>query len=271
MREWFNWLNPYERKGPLFKIEAANYALGSKDLTPLYCVAISSKRYVLFNIDANGAPVIRKASAHGLGHFIEPYDSDHAPPSIPPSALDLSDIGVERWQYDLWYQIIRAELDGHPDQVDLSYHENLGKPAASRYGATTPKLLRWFKKFNQNRSYRDQVKPFNFLLAFQNKPHLRLSEDEENAVAKRGRRPKRHQLKPVAAFNEDVIKASRDAFDRETGKFVSNKELKIYREGLAQYHLSPESKISEGRFHRSRPHRAAACARHGHRSRWQRG
>ena len=246
VRDWFNSLNPYQRKGPLLKIEDANYALASKDLAPLHCVAISSKRYVLFNIDANGDPVIRKASAHGLGHFVAPYDSDDAPSSIPPPALDLSDIGVERWQYDLWYQIIHAELDGHPDQVDLSDHEGLGKPAASRYGATTPKLLRWFKKFNQNRSYRDQVKPFNFLRAFQNKPRLRLSEDEENTVVKKGRRPKPHPLKPVAPFNKDVIKASRDAFDRETGKFVSSEELKTYREALAQYHLSPESKFLNG-------------------------
>ena len=48
---------------------------------------------------------------------------------------DLDKIGVERWQYDLWHQIIRAALDGHPDQVDLDYHPKLNTPAASRYGA----------------------------------------------------------------------------------------------------------------------------------------
>ena len=41
----------------------------------------------------------------------------------------MNDIGVERWQYDLWYEIIRAALEGHPDQVDLSYHEALNQPA----------------------------------------------------------------------------------------------------------------------------------------------
>ena len=60
----------------------------------------------------------------------------------------LDDIGVERWQYDLWYKIIRAALDGHPDQVDLSYHDALKQPAVSRYGATTPALLKWFAAFN---------------------------------------------------------------------------------------------------------------------------
>jgi hypothetical protein len=256
VREWFDALNPYERKGPLFKIEDANHALGSKELTPLYCLAISSKRYVLFNLDAKGAPIIRKASAHGLGHLLAPYGPNDAPSPIPAPALDLSDIGVERWQYDLWYQIVRAELDGHADQVDLSYHEALGKPAASRYGATTPKLLRWFKTYNQNRAYRDQVKPFNFLLSFQSRSRLALSVEEANVLVKRGRRPKPRKANPVATFNKDVVKASRDVFDRETGKPISSEDLKTYREALASYHLSPESKFLNGdHFDRGRTQR----------------
>jgi hypothetical protein len=93
--------------------------------------------------------------------LLAPYEEEDAPDSIQAPALKLDNTGVERWQYDLWFQIIRAELEGQPDQVDLTYHAALGKPVASRYGATTPKLLRWFKTFNQNRVFRDQVKPFN--------------------------------------------------------------------------------------------------------------
>ena len=80
---WFDPLNPYEAKGPLFKVEDVNYGVGSKDLAPLYCYAISSKRYALFNLDANGEPILRKASAHGLGDKRAPYDEDHAPTSVP--------------------------------------------------------------------------------------------------------------------------------------------------------------------------------------------
>ena len=61
---WFDCLNPSEAKGPLFK--NANFGLGSKDIAPLYCYAISSKRYALFNLDAKGESILRKASAHGL-------------------------------------------------------------------------------------------------------------------------------------------------------------------------------------------------------------
>ena len=149
------------------KLEDANFGIDderrTEEIEPLYCLAISAKRYALFNIAADGQIIIRKASAHGLGHLLAPYSDSEASPSIPAPAVGLDEIGVERWQYDYWHQIIRAALDGHPDQVDLDYHPKLDSPAASRYGATTPNLLGWFKKHNVDRSYDDQVKPSNFL------------------------------------------------------------------------------------------------------------
>ena len=233
---WFAPLNPYEQKGPLFKIEDINYGIqGEKlkdELTPLFCFAISAKRYVLFNLDADGRPIIRKASAHGLGHLRAPYQKSEAPKSIPAPCMPLGKIGVERWQYDLWHQIIMAALNGHPDQVNLDYHSSLNQPAASRYGATTPKLLRWFKTYNQNRLYRDQVKPFNFLLAFQASPTCL---DDDNG-------------KPIAPYNSASMQAALNCFDRETGKPISTQRLKTYRESLAQYHLSPESKFLNGDY-----------------------
>jgi hypothetical protein len=112
--DWFKPLNPYETKGPLFKIEDANLGITpdqqGDELEPFYCLCISSKRYVLFNLTESDEPIIRKASAHGLGHLRPPYRPDDVPASIPAPRVPLSDIGVERWQYDLWYQIIRAEL-----------------------------------------------------------------------------------------------------------------------------------------------------------------
>jgi hypothetical protein len=78
VRDWFTPLNPYVRKGPVFKIEDANYGLKhgklTADLERLYCFCVSPKRYCLFNIDAHGRPVLRKASGHGLGHLRSPYE-----------------------------------------------------------------------------------------------------------------------------------------------------------------------------------------------------
>ncbi|MGI8474945.1 MAG: hypothetical protein ACR2OO_01010, partial [Thermomicrobiales bacterium] len=80
VREWFTPLNPYVTKGPLFKIEDANYRLRDGkiggDIEPLLCFAVSAKRYVLFNRDNRGWPMLRKASAHGLGHLRPPYAVD---------------------------------------------------------------------------------------------------------------------------------------------------------------------------------------------------
>jgi hypothetical protein len=249
---WFSPLNPYEQKGSIFKIEDANCQIAGNEtelaFEPLYCFCISAKRYALFNIGKSGEIVIRKASAHGLGQYLPPYETDDAPNSIPAPSLKLDDIGVERWQYDLWYQIIRAALDGHADQVDLSYHDALQQPAVSRYGATTPVLLKWFEAFNCKREYPDQVKPFNFLNAYHARPQFELSDAEQWPEPKRGRPRKRSDLKPIAPFNRNIREAAKGAFNRETGKPVSATELKTYAEALAQYHLRPEAKFLNGDF-----------------------
>ena len=148
--------------------------------------------------DKAGEIIIRKASAHGLGQYLPPYEADDAPNPFQRPSVPLSDIGVERWQYDLWYKIIQAALDGHPDQVDLSYHDALKQPAVSRYGATTPALLKWFEAFNCGREYPDQVKPFNFLNAYHARPQFELSDAEQWAKPKRGRPRKQSDVKPVS-------------------------------------------------------------------------
>jgi DNA polymerase elongation subunit (family B) len=60
--DWFSPLNPYERKSRLLKIEDVNLGLDQRDstsgLADLFCLAISAKRYVLFNLGADGVPII---------------------------------------------------------------------------------------------------------------------------------------------------------------------------------------------------------------------
>jgi DNA polymerase family B len=250
--EWFLHLNPYEKKGSIFKIEDANFPIRScadgPKFEPLYCLCISAKRYTLFNVRKFGEIIIRKASAHGLGQYLAPYDEEDSPGLIPPPSVPLADIGVDRWQYDLWHEIIRATLEGRPDEVGLSYHEGLNRAAPSRYGATTPALLQWFKTFNHKRAYADQVKPFNFLNAFQARLQLGLSDADQSAISKRGRPRKQSAIRPVAPFDKDMRKAAQFAFDRETGNAVRANTLATYAEALTQYHLRPESKFLNGDF-----------------------
>jgi hypothetical protein len=152
-------------------------------------------------------------------------------------------------RFNYWYQIIRIALDGHPDQVDLDYHPKLDLPAASRYGASTPNLLTWFNKHNEDRPYDDQVRPSNFLLAYQIDPavlykcpkFLASFTDSSSSKAKTITLPK-----PVAPFDSDPAKAADKCFDRDTGIVIPPSVLKTYKDALAQYHLRPEHKFLNG-------------------------
>ena len=249
--DWFVPLNPYEKKGPLLKIEDINYRAGTGEILPLYCLAISAKRYALFNLDEDNRPIIRKASAHGLGHLTDPYPEDDAPPSIPAPIAKLSEIGVRRWQYDLWFKIIEAAYSDKPDRVRLDYHPAFNLPAVARYAATTPNLLKWFSKYNQGKPYGEQVKPFNFLLGLQAKPMIQrdwseaiLSDGDD--LSTRSKRPKNLPIRPVSPYFQNAAEAAANCLDRESGAPVSPGALKTYRDALAFYHLSPELKFENG-------------------------
>ncbi len=86
--DWFSPLNPYEKKGSIFKIEDAQLselrqASAKRNSNPLYCYCISAKRYALFNIGPAGEVIIRKASAHGLGQYLPPYEAVMRPIQFP--------------------------------------------------------------------------------------------------------------------------------------------------------------------------------------------
>jgi hypothetical protein len=260
IRDWFTPLNPYTAKGPVFKIEDANYRLKGDTLTdelePLHCFAISPKRHGLFNLDERGRPVLRKASAHGLGHLRPAYGEKHAPRSIPKPAIPLHDLGVERWEYDLWYRIVQAALGGHPDQVKIDDLPGFDKRAMSRYAATTPALLRWFRKFNAGKDYRDCVRPFGFICAFQawSTPQAALSVDElagRLTPRQRKRTLQRARLdapQAVSPFDKEPDQAAAYAFDRETGNPIPVDQLMTYRQAVAQYHLHPDPKFLDADY-----------------------
>jgi hypothetical protein len=194
----------------------------SAELAPLYCLAISSKRYVLFNLDEQGQPIIRKASAHGLGHLMAPMKRRRI--------FLLLLCHCRRSASSAGNQIIRAVLDGHPEQADLNYHPALQLPAMSRYAVTTPALERWFKKHNATRPNEDRVKPFNFMCHFQASP-LAATGEETFIVgdgSKSPRKTKQRPLRPIAPYSRTSQEASARAFDRETGKPILADQLKTY-------------------------------------------
>ena len=248
--DWFRPLNPYKQPGSILKVEAINSGIDTDKPRPLYCWAISAKRYALFNVDSRGRPVIRKASAHGLGHLIEPYDDADAPSELPKSLVPLPEIGVRRWQHDFWIKIIEAAIDGRPDQVALNWSPALQSPAAMRYSASSPQLLAWLDQWNAKNSYEERIRPFGFMLSFSARMGVFAQLPVEAATSRLERgRPRKHDTpKPVSPFSRDPSCALGTVFDRITGQPIKAEQLKTYAEVLAQYHLSCEDKFSNGQF-----------------------
>ncbi|MEQ9507036.1 MAG: hypothetical protein RLO80_12295 [Hyphomonas sp.] len=245
--DWFLPLNPYRKPGSILKIEDTNYNLAG-DIEPLYCFAISAKRYALFNLDKDNSPVLRKASAHGIGAFMAPYSEATRSELIPNPRYKLAEIGVSLWQHDYWHQVISAALAGHPEQVALDWHPALQLPALRRYGATSPALLKWMGRYNEAKPICEQVKPFGFMVAPSARTGLWASPEEPVILSeiKRGRPTKVKAPKPIAPFERDAALAAQQAFDRETGEPVPIDALKTYAEALVTFHLSAEDKFENG-------------------------
>ncbi len=169
---------------------------------------------------------------------------------LPHPAIPLSAIGVKRWQHDLWLKIIEATTAGVPNKVAFDWHLAFQKPALSRYGATSPKLLAWMNCWNEGKLYQDQVKPFGFLVSFMARtgPFAETIEPEFVDRSKRGRPTEPGRPKPIAPFERDHDKAAHQAFDRTNGDSIDPKLLKTYAEALAQFHLSAEDKFENGDF-----------------------
>ena len=194
---------------------------------------------MLFNLGDDGAPVIRKASAHGLGHIRAPYDRKRPARSIPAPVAKLSDVGVELWQHDVWWTIAKAAVEGRPDQAWFDYHPALAQPAVSRYAATRPSILAWLKGYNKGRPYAERVKPFGFLLSLFADPFF-------DGGTWPGNSAKPAQYRPIAPFDQDHMKAVANAFDRQTGEPVPAEALKSVGQVIDLYHLNSESKFLNG-------------------------
>lgn len=244
--DWFGELNPYCFEGSILKSEDVNYSLsGNGELEPLYCFAVSAKRYALYNLDSNKRPIIRKASAHGLGHLRAPYDETNPAKNIPKPQIDLAKAGLALWQHDLWFGIIEASKTDAPLMVNLDYHSALQLPAIGRYSATSPHLLRWFKKHNAERAYVDQVKPFGFLTPM-TADNFIADETIIEQPSKKGK--SKSPLKPIAPFTTNPAIAGQTAFDRNTGEGIPARLLKSYAAAIRQYHLQPENKFLNGNY-----------------------
>ncbi len=240
VRGWFEPLNPYVQKGPILQLEKVNFPIGQSGrpdtLRPTNCLAISAKRYVLFDRDEAGMPLARKASRHGLGHLLAPYPD--------PDRTRMARIGVQLWQEDLWRAIIRAHDLGRPDQPDFDSMPCLDEPAATRYAVTNQTLMAWFKGYNARVPSSDRVGPFNFLLTYQPKSRLEMASIDPRASG--SSLGQRRTPKPASRYSSNLVEDRPEVFDRETGEPIDWEDLRSYRRSLVRHHLRSETKFRGG-------------------------
>jgi hypothetical protein len=249
VRDWFEDLNPYGESKSILQLEKVNFPKGKDGdldaLDPPLCLAVSAKRYVLFN-RGEVTPIIRKASGHGLGHLLAPYDE-----SPRERRLRINRIGVPLWQEDLWKEIIRAAESDAPDQTNFMEMSGFDAPAASPYAATTPELLAWFKGYNERHKEGERIFPFGFLLSLQAKSRLEMAKDEREALSNELWR--RRDPRPAAPYFKRAIDAKDHAFDRERNAPIPASWLKSHGRSLIRYHLHQESKFWGGEYDQRGP------------------
>lgn len=145
----FKSLSPYRNVSEILKIEDVNEI--NKVPEPLYCIAISAKRYVLYNRTETGYR-IRKFSSHGTGGWQKPiYES-----TTPEPCMDVYKLGGHRWMYDLWYHAI-GEIEAGKTRVTLINLPFLSEPALTKVTVSTPKLYKRFRKI-------PDIRPFSFMV-----------------------------------------------------------------------------------------------------------
>ena len=230
-------LNPYDRKavpGSILKIEDDNRHPVTKKQRRLYCVAISTKRYALFERLKNGTPrLLRKKSGdvedrwseHGLGHLLNPID---------PESEDRD------WISKIWLNIVRRAL-GLPTKP-LGF-ENL--PAVGRLSISSPAMMNPFLKLNKGKKYCDQIKPFNFVMTCHVKPFgfpFRADPERFHLVAPYDM-DSRNWLK-ARWFDEYSGEEYGITTDRPTGDRYTAR-VKTYGEVVEEYEFHAESKCAD--------------------------
>jgi uncharacterized protein YjhX (UPF0386 family) len=234
----FEALNPYDRDavpGSVLKIEEYNFDPRTGRQRQIFCYAISAKRYALFLRDENtGEPVLLekdvnssedKWSEHGLGHLLNPID---------PTSED------RKWKRQVWLNIIRRALGQATEALEFA-----AAPAVGRVSISSPAVMRAFREMNKGRRYRDQVKPFNFVLTCHVNPfghptgagaeHFHLIAPYETDPAKwlRNQWIDRHSGRPYR------ITTTGHHGDRRTAR------VKTYGDVLEEYEFHPESKCAD--------------------------
>ncbi len=135
IQRFFQSLNPYGFDTSLFKVEHSN----------VWFYGISAKRYVLYHINERGQISVVKASSHGLGHLLNPLQSQN-----------------NDWHEQIWLDILHFNY-GKTSVTELN-EKYSNAFAISEFTISTPTLMRRLGKLNEGKKYESKIKPFNFCI-----------------------------------------------------------------------------------------------------------
>ncbi len=256
LRRQFAALNPYAFGGDLLKREPENDPdpRATKDRN-LYCLSISAKRYVCFNVADDGRIIVRSdlCSEHGLGHLLSPTGEGR------------------NWMEEVWAEIVRwvrGEIEELGDGLPFA-----DLPAVGKFPITKPYVWARFDRLNTRidpstgrrvqRPYLEQIKPLNFMLvAFPDTGDITTGGEAywddrvelDGASWRYARRP----IRPIAPFESESRKWRRLPWaDLNTGRAVrltwrSAAEglatglvrVQTYRDVLNRHVTHPEAKAA---------------------------
>jgi hypothetical protein len=228
IRREINRLNPYTSDAvpDLLKLEEQNFALdGSGRRVELRAIQISPKRYVLY--ERHGDDIaLRKVSEHGLGLY------------RPPIARHEGS-----WYYVVWERIVR-KAEGLPVGDEPAWFD---LPAVSQLAISSPALLAPFRRMNEGKSFRDQVKPQNFMLIGHVDPLTPLPDglsiSDLTAVAPYTSAPAEYLRQPwINRLDGGAI-----AVTTKIGGISGTVRLKTYRDVFDEYGTHPDHKSGDRR------------------------
>lgn len=197
--DYFQPLNPYNLDIALLKPEKVDY----------WFFGISSKRYPLYKFRKNKI-IFKDFKLHGLGHLTNPFSND----------------GGGDWHEEIWDDLLQLHYDMISSRDIEEKYANMY--AVSKLAVSTPNVWNRFKKLNKGKSWKEQIKPFNFcLVGFQ-------------AVEENGR-----VIKPLAPYSDNPQTIVHEPFiDYETGEVMQGSHyFKSLSKTILQYAEHPEHKF----------------------------
>ena len=132
LQGFFQSLNPYKEEIQMLKEEYSD----------VWFYGISAKRYCLYKLNGKETEIL-KHSLHGLGHLLNPFGT-----------------GIV-WQEQIWKDFLKLHYGW------MSYQQFYAKYGilygVSKLAVSNQELHKRVKKFNENKDYAKQIKPFGFI------------------------------------------------------------------------------------------------------------